>query len=188
MESLGKKLRSLRKAEGLTLAQLGEKVGLSTSYLSQVERGVTMPSLARLTDIAQALGAQVRYFFENDAASPRVIRANEGRRLKGPPGIDVVLLSAHSLGMNVEPHYVVFHPGACREHTSVLHGEECGLVLRGELTVTVGEETFVLAAGDSIHYHRHQPCSWRNDGTEECVVIWSVSRPVPGAGPQGSSA
>lgn len=178
MEALGRKLRALRAARGLTLAQLGEKVGLSASYLSQVERGVTRPSLSRLTSLAEVLDVEVRYFFEDDAASPCVVRANRGRRILGPDGIRVELLSADLLGKNIQPYCLVCRPGARREYTSIYPGEECGFVLQGELTVTVGDETFVLAAGDSIHYHRHQPHSWRNDGDQECVVIWTVSPPV----------
>jgi quercetin dioxygenase-like cupin family protein len=42
-----------------------------------------------------------------------------------------------------------------------------------------------LAAGDSIHHHRHQPHSWRNDGSEACVVIWTVSPPLSEASLKG---
>lgn len=178
MESVGKNLRAVRKAQGLTLAQLAGKAGLSASYLSQVERGVTMPSLSRLTSIAQILDVEVRTFFEEDTTSPCVVRADQGRKLAGADGISVELLSAHRFGKNIQPYCLVFRPGAGREHTSVYPGEECGFVLKGELTVTVGEETFVLAAGDSIHYDRNQPHSWHNNGAKECVVIWSVSPPL----------
>jgi transcriptional regulator with XRE-family HTH domain len=178
MDSLGKNLRALRTAQELTLVQLGEKAGLSASYLSQVERGVTMPSLTRLTRIAEALGAEVRYFFEEDAASPCVVRANQGKKLKGASGITVELLSADPFGKNIQPYSVVCRPGAKREYTSVYPGEKCGLVLKGELTITVGEETFVLAPGDSIHFDRHQPHSWHNNGEKDCMVIWTVSPPL----------
>jgi transcriptional regulator with XRE-family HTH domain len=185
VESLGKNLRALRKAEKLTLVQLGEIAGLSASYLSQVERGVTIPSLSRLTGIAQALGVEVRLFFEDDAATPCIVRANQGKKLKGTAGTSVELLSAQPFGKTIQPHCVVFRPGASRECASVFPGEECGFVLKGELTVTVGEETFVLTAGDSIHYHRHQPHCWRNNADEECVVLWTVSPPVLEAKPEG---
>jgi transcriptional regulator with XRE-family HTH domain len=185
MESLGKNLRALRKAEGLTLVQLGDQAGLSASYLSQVERGVTMPSLPRLTSIAQALGVELRVFFEDDVASPRIVRANQGRKLQCTDGISVELLSAHPTGKSIQPYCIAFRPGAGREHNSVYPGEECGFVLKGELTVTVGEETYMLAAGDSIHYHRHEPHSWHNHGDEECVVLWTASPPVPEAELEG---
>jgi DNA-binding XRE family transcriptional regulator len=185
MESVGKNLRALRKAQGLTLVQLGEKADLSASYLSQVERGVTMPSLSRLTSIAQILDVEVRYFFEGDPTSPCIVRADQGKKLTGTNGISVELLSAHPFGKNIQPYCVVLGPGARREYTPVYPGEECGFVLKGELAFTFGEETFVLAAGDSIHYDRNQPHSWRNTGDKECVVIWSVSPPLSEAELEG---
>jgi transcriptional regulator with XRE-family HTH domain len=178
MESLGKKLRAGRTAQGLTLVQLGEVAGLSASYLSQVERGVTTPSLTRLTRIAGALGVEVRYFFEEDAVAPCVVRADRGKKLGGAQGVGVELLSAEPFGKDIQPYRVVCPPGASREYTTAYPGEKCGFVLEGELTVTVGEETFVLAAGDSIHFERHQPHSWRNHGEQECLVIWTVSPPL----------
>lgn len=181
METVRTNLKALRAAQGLTLAQLGEKVGLSASYLSQVERGVTTPSLSRLTGIAQALGVEIRDFFEDDAASPSVVRANQGRKLQGRAGINMELLSADPRGKKIQPYIVVCPSGAWREHASVHPGEECGFVVKGELTVTVGEETFTLASGDCIHYDRHQYHSWRNAGATECVAIWAVSPPIPEA-------
>lgn len=178
MESLGKNLRALRTAQELTLVQLGEKVGLSASYLSQVERGVTTPSLPRLTSIAETLGVDVRHFFENDAESPCIVRADQGKRLKGVTGVSVELLSAHPSGKSMQPYCVTCRPGTSRVFTSAHPGEKCGFILKGELTITVGEETFALAAGDSIHFNQHQPHSWHNNGDKECTVIWTVSPPL----------
>jgi len=178
MDSLGKNLRDVRKAQRLTLAQLGGKTGLSASYLSQIERSVTMPSLTRLTRIAEALDVEVRRFFEEDTDSPRVVRANQGKKLEGVPDIIVELLSADPVGKSLQPYSLLCRPGTSREYTSVYPGDKCGFVLKGKLTVTVGEETFVLAAGDSIHFDRSQPHSWHNKSVQECMVIWTVSPPL----------
>ena len=82
MQQLGKRLRDLRHEQGLTLAQLGRQVGLSASYLSQIERGITMPSLSKLTTIAKTLDVGVGHFFEDDISSPRVVRSSQGKRLR----------------------------------------------------------------------------------------------------------
>jgi transcriptional regulator with XRE-family HTH domain len=178
VQNLGKRLRSLRSQRDLTLVELGQQVELSASYLSQIERGVTMPSLSRLTAIASAFEVDVGYFFEEDDAAPCVVRANRGKRLGGSAGIAVELLSADPSGKTIQPYRLVCQPGASRERPSTYPGEECGLVLKGKLTVTVGDESFVLEAGDSIHYQRLQPTSWRNDGDGECIAIWAVSPPI----------
>jgi transcriptional regulator with XRE-family HTH domain len=177
LRQLGKRLRDLRHEQGLTLAELGRQVGLSASYLSQVERGITMPSLSKLTTIAQELDVGVGHFFEDDHSTPRVIESNQGKRIGDTNGIVVELLSAAPSDKSIQPHRVVCQPGASRDQLPVHPGEGFCFVLQGQLTVTVGEETFLLNAGDSIHYQAHQPHSWRNEHHEECIFIWAVSPP-----------
>lgn len=178
MQNLGERLKALRNERGLTLVQLGQEVDLSASYLSQIERGVAMPSLPRLTAIARTLDVEVAYFFEDDFSSPCPIRSNQGRRLKNTADVIVELLSADLSNSRIQPYCVICQPGASRDSRPTHPGEECGFVLKGQLTVTVGEEIFVLKAGDSIHYQTLQPHSWRNEGDEECIAIWAVSPPV----------
>lgn len=179
MQNLGKRVKSLRRERGLTLAQLGQRINLSASYLSQIERGVTMPSLSRLTAIADALDVEVGYFFEDDVSAPGIVRSNQGKKLESESGVMVELLAADLPDRKLQPYCMVCQPGASSKGWSTVHpGEEAGFVLKGRLTVTVGEETFVLEAGDSIHYQTLQPHSWRNEGDEECVVVWVVSPPV----------
>ena len=181
MQNLGKRLKALRSERGLTLAQLGQQVGLSASYLSQLERSVTMPSLPRLTAIARALDAQVRYFFEDNASPACVVRLNEGKKLGDSAETIVELLSADLSNRKIQPCRLVCQPGASRDQLPTYPGEECIFVLKGQLTVTTGEETFVLKVGDSIHYRKIQPHSWRNDGDDECIALWAVSPPMPEA-------
>lgn len=185
MRNLGKRLKALRDEHGLTLVQLGQQVSLSASYLSQIERGVATPSLPKLAVIARALGVGVADFLEEDVPSPCVVRTNQGRRLVGSDDATVELLSADPSGKTIQPYRVVCQPGTSRNRPSTYAGEECCFVLKGQLTVVVGEETFSLEAGDSIHYQRLQPHGWRNEGDKECIAIWAVSPPMPEAELEG---
>jgi len=185
VQSLGKRLRALRNERGLTLVQLGQKVDLSASYLSQIERGETTPSLSRLTTIAKALDVEVRYFFEEDVTAPCVVRLDQGKRLSSTADVIAEFLSADPSDKEIQPYRLVCQPGASRDQPATHPGEEFGFVLKGQLTVTVGEETFVLKAGDSIHYETLQPHSWRNEGDEECIAVWAVSPPVSEAELEG---
>jgi quercetin dioxygenase-like cupin family protein len=123
------------------------------------------------------LDVEVGYFFEEDVPSPCVVRLDQGKKLQGVSDAVMELLSADPSDKKIQPYRVVCQPGASRNQPSTHPGEEFGFVLKGQLTVTVGEETFVLEAGDSIHYQTLQPRSWRNDGDEECIAIWAVSPP-----------
>lgn len=166
----------------MTLAQLGEQVGLSASYLSQVERGVIMPSLLRVADLARVLGVGVDTFFqEEDVTPPTVVRRHQGQILLRSPGVSVDLLSPDFAQKEIEPFYLVCAPGTARDPMPRHQGEEFGFVLQGQLTVTVGEEEYLLEAGDSIHFQGAQHHAWRNEGEAECVALWAISPPLPDA-------
>jgi transcriptional regulator with XRE-family HTH domain/mannose-6-phosphate isomerase-like protein (cupin superfamily) len=179
MLNLGKRLKALRTERDLTLAQLGEQLNVSASYLSQIERGLTMPSLPRLAAIARTLDVELVHFFEEDMTSPCIVRESCGRKLMDTASLIVESLSADPAGKAMQPHRIVCQPGTSGEALPKGPGEESGFVLKGQLTVTVGDETFVLRPGDSIHYQRLQTHSWRNDGDQECVAIWVAWPPVP---------
>ena len=76
-QSIGERVKTLRAERKLTLAELAERAGVSTSYLSQVERDKTTPSLATLTALAAALDVQLRYFFETTDEAAFVIRSGD---------------------------------------------------------------------------------------------------------------
>jgi transcriptional regulator with XRE-family HTH domain len=62
--SIGERIKQIRIERKMTLANLSEKTNISVSYLSQIERDKTTPSLASLAEIASALETNLRYFFE----------------------------------------------------------------------------------------------------------------------------
>ena len=70
-QQVGKRMRLIRKQEGLTQAQLAEKVGLSDNYVGIIERGEGHPGLDKLGQIADALKVRMGDFFAGDGAEPK---------------------------------------------------------------------------------------------------------------------
>ena len=174
VRSIGERIKALRIEQGMTLAELGEKASLSTSYLSQVERDKTTPSLSTLVDIAAALNVRLRHFFETEAEAAHVVRADEATdRLVSDGQIARAPLSPEVGNNKLETSRVTLQPGSAAQQMPTFSGEEFVFVLAGELSVQVGDERFVLTAGDSIHHDALQPHCWRNEGHEPCIVIWS---------------
>ena len=60
---LGVKIREARRLRALTLQELAGKVGLTASHISQIERGLTSPSVSALLSIAGALDLPMEHFF-----------------------------------------------------------------------------------------------------------------------------
>jgi transcriptional regulator with XRE-family HTH domain len=187
-ENLGRRLRALRTERGITLAQLGGLVGLSASYLSQIERNKTQPSLTTLSSIADTLGVELRSFFEHAAPVWQVVRQGQGEEFDDP-GADAryELLSSGEIRGKFEPYRVTCLPSMRAEkHTHP--GEEFLFILRGRLGVTVGDEAMVLGTGDSIHYQGSQPHAWRNESGQECQLVWAISPPYLHSGRKAEGA
>lgn len=178
---LGRDLRGLRKARGMTLGRLAEASGLSVSYLSLLERDRATPSIKALHAISRALGVTISWFFQGAAADAGerdvVVRRAHRRRLVFSSGIVDELLSPHLDGQ-LELLLSRFAPGANSGDEPYTHlGEEAGLVLRGRLELWLDGRTFLLQAGDSFGFPSTLPHRYRNPGPGETEVIWAITPP-----------
>src|SRR5690606_15405999 len=171
---IGSDLRALRKARGLTLAELALRVRRSIGWLSQVERGVTEPGMADLRRLAEALDQPRSRFFAPpdgpDDEREHIVRAGN-RRTVGTlaNGIVAELLSPDLRG-RFEMLRVVFAPGAELTEPMDMPTEDAGYVISGMLEVWIGDRAFRLAAGDAFRFV-DEPIRWRNPGTTPSVTI-----------------
>ena len=69
-EPIGGRIRELRKAHGRTLQDVATTVGISVSYLSQIERDVSRLPIGVLKKIADALGVHMNWFFRTAVQGP----------------------------------------------------------------------------------------------------------------------
>jgi quercetin dioxygenase-like cupin family protein/DNA-binding phage protein len=177
-ESLGRRLKALRTEHGVTLAQLGSMVGLSASYLSQIERNKAQPSLTTLSSVADKLGVEMRFFFEGSTPVWQVVRNGTGKEFSDETGkATFEILSSGAVRGKFEPYRITCQPSTTIDEDT--HpGEELIFILEGQLEVSVGEEVFPLTQGDSIHYQGSQPHAWRNVSGRECCLLWALSPPV----------
>lgn len=179
---IGGEIKNLRKARGITLDALSEAAGLSKGYLSQIERGVSSPSVKALHSISRALGVTISWFFppntdEDDDLRDYVVRAGSRRKLTFVAGITDELLSPN-LGRQLELLRCTFPPGSESGKEPYTHqGEEAGFIISGELDLWIGERHIVLGEGDSFAFGSDLPHRYANTGNRECVVIWAVTPP-----------
>lgn len=83
--TFGRRLRHLRKEAGLTLQELGEKVGRPAPYLSMLENGRREPKLSHITDLASALGVDSRDLLADEAPTARAAHEIELERMQQDP-------------------------------------------------------------------------------------------------------
>jgi transcriptional regulator with XRE-family HTH domain len=184
---VGERLRRLRREQGLTLEQLASRTSLSPSFLSQVERGVSQPSISSLTTVCNALGVEIPALLGNQndryaAAAPKVAemvlvtRASEALAISlGQSDVVYDYLSGAFPGRVMEILLNRFPPNHVSEHR--LHPrEEFGYVLRGPLTIRIGDESFALEKGDSYHFPASVPHSYAVGEEGADVLIASTGR------------
>ena len=188
LATLGRKIRQRRKQAGLTLVELAERCNISPSFLSQIERDQANPSVGTLHDIANAFGVPLATFFEQPAqenglarteSKATVVPAHKRKTLIYPgSGIRNELLSP-DLQRAIQMMYVVIPPGADTGSEPLVHeGEECGLVLQGQVEIWVGEdEHYVLGPGDAIYQDSTIPHRSRNIGDEDVIIVVAITPP-----------
>jgi transcriptional regulator with XRE-family HTH domain len=175
---LPSRIRELRRDRGMTLTQVSERSGLSVAMLSQVERGLTDPSLESLRRLAETLDVPLFDLFRaEDNEQVAVIRRDQRRLVSSPHG-QIVYSQASRSGGKLEVLEAVLEPGAVsssepRTHTS----EECVLVLEGQLVVEVSGVSHALSAGDSCYFSSTLPHRFVNPSEEQTRIIVSVTPP-----------
>lgn len=168
IEMIGSKIRSIRKEKGFTLENMATKTGLSKGLLSQVERGISQPSLDSLWKITKALESSMVHFFEEiDQKHVHLIRKHKRRQLIFPESTGSVSLLSASGNTKLAMLEVRLQPGeTVRDSFVQTEGEECLTVIQGSVLVRVGEEEYLLEKGDSMCLASAQYHSVENEGDE----------------------
>ena len=175
---LGEKIRSKRIERGYSLKELSEKVELTASFLSQVERDLAEPSITSLRKISEALEVPIFSFLIDDDVIKPVVRLNERKKLNMPDsGLSYELLTT-DLNRMMEL-FVAKIPAAfpASEQFSTHAGEECNLILAGKMRIIVGEDEYDLEEGDSIYYFASIPHKVINIGDTELAFLSAITPP-----------
>ncbi|MEV7009839.1 XRE family transcriptional regulator [Streptosporangium sp. NPDC051022] len=180
-DELGYRIRAFREMRGMSLRALGARAGTSSSLLSQLENGKVNPSIGSLRRIAQALGVGLADLFDDNSLAPRhLLRRADRPELEMGEGARKFALTRPPLH-HLEVYTGEFEPGGSTGDEAYVHGDsqEIFIVIRGTVTLWLGEDQYVLEAGDSIDYRSGVPHRMANTGTEPAEVMWITSPPTP---------
>jgi len=177
---VGRRIRDLRRTRQLSLETVAAHTELSIGFLSQIERGLSSPSLRVLATIADVLGVGIAALFGaspgTDGASDQVVtRGSQRPELKlWRTGVSKQLLSAAGAENRLNLFLVHLEPGGSTGDELYTHdGEEAGLVLEGEMMLTVDTETWSLKTGDSFRFASRRPHRFSNPADDaKAVVLW----------------
>ena len=180
VNGIGRRLRHVRQAGGLTLQQVAHKTGLSPSAISQIERDLSNPSVGSLKNIADALGTTLGSLFNHDrreARRPLLVHERTRKVLSPAPGITCFLLTPNLAG-RIQFMLSVYEPGISTGDRLYSHeGEECALVLEGTMALQLDDESHILNEGDSIRFECSIPHRVTNVGRGPLRAIWAITPP-----------
>jgi transcriptional regulator with XRE-family HTH domain len=149
------RVKALRLAQSMTLDELATRAGVSRAMISRIERGEASPTAQLLARLCSALGTTLsRFFADGETAGEPLLRRDDQRIWRDPEtGYLRRSVSPDGTGSPVDIVEVEFPPGA----RVVFEQQQFDTVLtqhlwlfEGKLTMTVGEETHVLEAGDCL--------------------------------------
>jgi len=178
--TLGADIRALRKARGLTLVALGDVLGRSVGWLTQVERGLSDPSITDLRMMARALDVSVSSLFRSAAPEHEqgmIVRATARRPIGSRSAGLVEELLSPDLTDDFEMVHSTFEPGSQIIEAVQRPTQEVGYIVSGRLQLEISGKIYELNTGDSFRV-RGEPFRWMNPYSVPCVAIWAIAPPV----------
>lgn len=181
--ALCSRLRAARKAHGLSLVELGRRIGCSVGYLSQIERGISSPSLRIMVALAEVYGVELSTLFTGGAHRPAgdrriVVRHAERSRLDlSASGITKEALTDKNGDGVLNLYEMVIAPGGRSGDEVMVHsGEECGVLLEGRMILEVAGEIFELETGDAFRFASTLPHRYWNPTSDTDVrILWTTT-------------
>ncbi|MCR9146983.1 MAG: XRE family transcriptional regulator [Rhodobacteraceae bacterium] len=163
--AIGREVREVRKARGMTVADLADATGLSVGMLSKIENGVTSSSLTTLQVLSSALSVPITSFFRRFEERREAVHVKSGEALEADragtrAGHQYRLLGhlgANNSGVVVEPYLITLDEESDIFPTFQHDGVELLYILEGEFRYRHGDQQFKLKPGDSLFFDADAP-------------------------------
>jgi len=179
---IGKKIRQLRRELNFSLRDLAEHSGTSASTIHKIETNSTVPSIAILIKIAQALKKNVGYFIGEQEEGNSVVHVRPKDReilFVKESKLEIENIASTIPDCQLEATLLHIEKGGSSGEIPLVHsGEEIKLCLKGKMEYTINGKKFILGRGGCLHFKSGVPHSWRNVGKGDAEIL-SVCTPPP---------
>jgi len=172
---IGSKLKEIRTLKGLTQEELADRAELSKGFISQLERNLTSPSIATLTDILQCLGTTLGEFF-NETPEEQVVfgKADYFEKYDAELKNEIRWIIPNAQKNMMEPILITLEAGGSTYPDNPHEGEEFGYVLQGSICIHLGNKTYRAKKGESFYFPPEKKLSLKS--RHGASLIW-VSTP-----------
>lgn len=179
---IGEKLRLRRKVRRLSLQSVAAASGISIGQLSQIERGISAPSLRSLRQICQALDMPMGWLFDGAGGAREgdggmIVRAAERRAIALGSDSMVKELLTPDACTQIQMMRILIRPGGASGEApyTTRGGARCATVLQGTLGIEVDGRSHLLEAGDTFAFEATHDLRFWCEGSGPCEVIWAVT-------------
>ena len=190
IQEMAGRIRELRELENLTAEDMAAKTGVSVAEYIECETGKSDLNFAFIYRCALALNVNVTDIIEGYSPklkSYTVTRFGAGQKVSQAHGMTYYNLAYAFQNRIAEPLYVrsVYDESAQqRDIELTTHaGQECDLIIEGNLMVQIGEHREVLGPGDSIYFDSDTPHGMIAVNGKDCIfyaiVLNPTGEPIP---------
>ncbi|MEP9350294.1 cupin domain-containing protein [Xanthobacter sp. KR7-225] len=182
---IGRRLQTMRRAQGLTLAGLAACADCSPSLVSRIENGRLLPSLSVLHKLVAGLGTSMASFLSgSETEGCMVVRAGDRKEVAldylglPKPGVRIEQIIPHAAERMLQGSLLTITAGhgSAGDYSHV--GEEAGFVIEGFIELTIENQTHVLGKGDSFCFRSEISHSFFNPGPSDAIVLWINTPPT----------
>ncbi len=177
---VGARLKALRRERGWSQRELAKRAGVTNGMISLIEQNRVSPSISSLHRILEALPITMADFFTSGLAAgrQRFYRLDEMPNV-GSTQVLLYLVAANQPGRQMTILHERYLPGGDTGETMLAHpGEEGGVVVKGEIELTVAGECRLLRAGEAYYFSSDLPHRFRNVGDETCEIVSANTPPT----------
>jgi acetyl-CoA synthetase len=176
LQELATRIRELREVTGLSVEEMAQRTGLTVDEYIACESGTRNLSVAFLYRCTLSFGVDMGDLLEGRSPKLRsydLTRKGEGQRIDAGHGMIGYNLAADFRNRIALPLYMElkYHAGAENEVIELTShvGQECDVVIRGQMKIRIGQHTEILNPGDTIYYDSSTPHGMIAVGGEDCA-------------------
>lgn len=168
---VGERVKKLREAQEMTLAQVCKLTGIDTERLAAYEEGREVPSIGAVIQLSRVLGSKMEGLLHGGAVvSETLTVCRAGKSLAGAQGDTEQSYSYSPLtrpgtvGHLMEPFMVTFDPKVPQGVPITHAGQEFVHIVEGSIELFYDGRTYRLEAGDSVYLDCSRPHTYHGLG------------------------
>lgn len=176
--NLGLRLKMVRVQAGLSQRELARRSGLTNAGISLIESNQNSPSVASLKKVLDGIPISMSEFFALEAPVHDEIFFEAQNLLPLSQGKVNFWQVGDAQKHNLQILYECYKPSADTGKSMLQHeSEEGGVIVEGEIELTVGERIKILKKGDAYLFDSRIPHRFRNIGTSNCIIVSACTPP-----------